>query len=113
MQRYMDAFTAGMQEHALIAGRDFDIVLRSAESDPKRIPGLLVELIALNPAVIMTARHHDYCGGKKSDRDSSDNRRGNFRSGGFWLSGEPRAPRGGNVTGLLSSDRQANSAEAA
>ena len=39
MQRYMDAFTAGMQEHALIAGRDFDIILRSAESDPSGYRG--------------------------------------------------------------------------
>lgn len=54
MQRYMDAFSQAMQGFGLVAGRDFDIVLRSADGDPNRVPGLLTELIELKSAVILT-----------------------------------------------------------
>ena len=41
VRRYMDAFAQGLQELGLVAGRDFDMVQRSANSDPKRVPGTL------------------------------------------------------------------------
>ena len=102
MQRYMDAFTAGMQEHALIAGRDFDIVLRSAESDPKRIPGLLMELIALNPAVIMTPDTTITVVAKRATETIPIIGVGIADPVGFGLVVSFAHP-GGNVTGLLSS----------
>ena len=101
MQRYMDAFTAGMQEHALIAGRDFDIILRSAESDPKRIPGLLVELIALNPAVIMTPDTTITVAAKKATETVPIIGVGISDPVGFGLVASLAHPEG-NVTGLLS-----------
>ena len=97
----MDAFTAGMQEHALIAGRDFDIVLRSAESDPKRIPGLLVELIALNPAVIMTPDTTITVAAKKATETVPIIGVGISDPVGFGLVASLAHPEG-NVTGLLS-----------
>jgi hypothetical protein len=33
VRRYMNAFAQGMQKLGLVAGRDFDMVQRSAESD--------------------------------------------------------------------------------
>jgi len=51
------AFLQGLQDVGLAEGRDFDLVIRSADSDPSRpgaIPGAMIgELIALNPAVVI------------------------------------------------------------
>ena len=53
--RNRDAFLRGLREHGHDDGRDIDIVYRWADGDMSRPPQLAKELIALNPAVIMSA----------------------------------------------------------
>jgi len=53
--RNRDAFLRGLREHGHDEGRDIDIVYRWAEGDMSRQLQLAKELIALNPAVIMSA----------------------------------------------------------
>ena len=53
--RNRDAFLRGLREHGHYEGRDIDIVYRWADGDMSRQPQLAKELIALNPAVIMSA----------------------------------------------------------
>jgi ABC-type uncharacterized transport system substrate-binding protein len=101
MQRYMDALTAGLKESALISGRDYAIVLRSAESDPKRIPDLLQELIGLNPAVIMTSDTTITVAAKKETETIAIVGVGISDPEGFGLVTSLAHPEG-NVTGLLS-----------
>jgi putative ABC transport system substrate-binding protein len=53
--RNRDAFLRGLREHGHDEGRDIDIVYRWADGDMSRQPQLAKELIALSPAVIMSA----------------------------------------------------------
>jgi len=53
--RNRDAFLRGLREYGHDDGRDIDIVYRWADGDMSRQPKLARELIALNPAVIMSA----------------------------------------------------------
>ena len=53
-RRYTAAFTQSMQEFGFVAGQNYEIVLRSTDGDATRGPGLLAELIALDPAMILT-----------------------------------------------------------
>ena len=102
MRRYMDAFALGMQPFGLVAGRDYEIVLRSTDGDSTRGPKLLTELLALNPKVIMTADTTQTLAAKRATKETpivgvliSD-------PVGFGLVASVARP-GGNVTGLLSS----------
>lgn len=54
MLRNIDTFAQDMQEIGLVAGQDYDVVLRSTEADTTRATKLRTELISLNPAVILT-----------------------------------------------------------
>ena len=50
---YLDQFLKGMHELGLIEGRDFDMVYRSADFRPERLPKAAEELVHLNPAIIV------------------------------------------------------------
>jgi putative ABC transport system substrate-binding protein len=49
------AFQQGMQDLGYVEGRNIEIVYRFAEDHPERLPGIVEEIIRLNPAVIMAA----------------------------------------------------------
>jgi putative ABC transport system substrate-binding protein len=51
--RMRDYFIYGVREQGLEEGRDFTVVVRSAEGDPSREPALITETVAANPAVIV------------------------------------------------------------
>ena len=101
VQRYMNAFAQGMQKLGLVAGRDFDMVQRSAESDPKRVPGLLTELIGLKPDVMLTGDTALTLAAKRATEAVPIVGVGIFDPVGFGLVASLARP-GGNVTGLLS-----------
>ncbi len=102
MRRYLDAFGQGMQQAGLIAGRDYDIAQRSAESDVTRVPKLLIELIGLHPAVILTPDTTITLAAKRATTDIPIVGVGISAPVGFGLVASLARP-GGNVTGLLSS----------
>ena len=101
VRRYMNAFGQGMQKLGLIAGRDFDMVQRSANSDPKRVPGLLTELIGLKPDVMLTGDTALTLAAKRATETIPIVGVGIFDPVGFGLVASLARP-GGNVTGLLS-----------
>ncbi len=49
------AFLAGMRDFGYVEGENFDIAYRFANDDYARLPGLAQELVALHPALIVTA----------------------------------------------------------
>ncbi|MBI3371499.1 MAG: ABC transporter substrate-binding protein [Betaproteobacteria bacterium] len=51
----IEAFTAKMKELGSIEGRDFVFEMRESEGRVDKLPALARELVALNPAVIVTA----------------------------------------------------------
>ena len=53
--RNRDAFVQGLRDHGYEDGKNVDIVYRWADGDISRLPGLATELVALDPAVIMSA----------------------------------------------------------
>ena len=53
IEGYLDQFLTGMRELGDTEGRDFEMVYRSADFHPERLPGLAVELVQLNPDVIL------------------------------------------------------------
>ena len=53
--RNRDAFVQGLREHAYEDGKNVDIVYRWADGDISRLPQLATELVALEPAVILSA----------------------------------------------------------
>ena len=50
---FQDAFIAGMRERGYVAGRNLDVDLRSAQGDERRLPGLVDELVALEPDALL------------------------------------------------------------
>jgi ABC-type uncharacterized transport system substrate-binding protein len=101
VQRYMNAFAQAMQKLGLVAGRDFDTVQRSANSDPKRVPGLLTELIGLEPEVMLTGDTALTLAAKRATGAIPIVGVGIADPVGFGLVISLARP-GGNVTGLLS-----------
>jgi putative tryptophan/tyrosine transport system substrate-binding protein len=101
VRRYMNAFAQGMQKLGLVEGRDFDIVQRSANSDPKRVPGLLTELIGLKPDVMLTGDTALTLAAKRATEAIPIVGVGIADPVGFGLVASLARP-GGNVTGLLS-----------
>ena len=53
--RNHDAFVQGLREHGYEDGKNVDIVYRWADGDISRLPELATELVALDPAVILSA----------------------------------------------------------
>ena len=53
--RNRDAFVQGLRDHGYEDGKNVDIVYRWADGDISRLPKLATELVALDPAVIMSA----------------------------------------------------------
>jgi putative tryptophan/tyrosine transport system substrate-binding protein len=53
--RNRDAFVQGLREHAYEDGKNVDIVYRWADGDISRFPELATELVALDPAVVVSA----------------------------------------------------------
>jgi putative tryptophan/tyrosine transport system substrate-binding protein len=53
--RHHDAFVQGLREHGYEDGKNVDIVYRWADGDISRLPELATELVALDPAVILSA----------------------------------------------------------
>jgi putative ABC transport system substrate-binding protein len=53
--RNRDAFVQGLREHGYEDGKNVDIVYRWADGDISRFPELATELVALDPAVIVSA----------------------------------------------------------
>jgi putative tryptophan/tyrosine transport system substrate-binding protein len=53
--RNRDAFVQGLREHGYEDGKNVDLVYRWADGDISRLPQLATELVALNPAVIVSA----------------------------------------------------------
>lgn len=102
MRRYMNAFGQGMQGSGLVAGRDYDIAQRSAESDVARGKKLLAELIELDPAVILTPDTTLTLAAKRATGTIPIVGVGISDPVGFGLVASLARP-GGNVTGLLSS----------
>jgi putative tryptophan/tyrosine transport system substrate-binding protein len=96
----MDAFSRGIQEFGLLKGRDYEIVLRSTDGDATRAPGLLSELIGLNPALIVTQDTPLTLAAKRATQTIPIV--GAFIADpvGFGLVASLARP-GGNVTGLL------------
>ena len=99
---YINAFAQGMQKLGLVAGRDYDVVLRSTEGDATRVPKLLTELISLNPTVMLTQDTPLTLAAKRATKEIPII--GVFIADpvGFGLVASLARP-GGNVTGLLSS----------
>jgi len=50
---FQEAFLAGMRERGYVVGRNLEVDLRSAQGDERRLPGLVDELIALKPDVLV------------------------------------------------------------
>ena len=53
--RNRDAFVQGLREHGYEDGKNVDIVYRWADGDISRVPELVTDLVALDPAVIVSA----------------------------------------------------------
>jgi ABC-type uncharacterized transport system substrate-binding protein len=53
--RNRDAFVQGLREHGYEDGKNVDIVYRWADGDISRFPELATELVALDPAVVVSA----------------------------------------------------------
>jgi len=53
--RNLNAFLEGLREHGHEDGKNIDIVYRWADGDMSRFPTLAKELVALNPAVVVSA----------------------------------------------------------
>jgi putative ABC transport system substrate-binding protein len=53
--RNRDAFVQGLGEHGYEDGKNVDLVYRWADGDISRLPELATELVALDPAVIVSA----------------------------------------------------------
>jgi putative tryptophan/tyrosine transport system substrate-binding protein len=101
-RRYTDAFAQSMQELGLVAGRDYEIVLRSTDGDATRGPALLTELIALDPAMILTVDTTQTLAAKRATQTIPIIGVLIADPVGFGLVSSIAHP-GGNATGLLSS----------
>jgi putative tryptophan/tyrosine transport system substrate-binding protein len=55
LRNFVEPFRQGMRELGFVEGQNFTIEFRWAEGKPERLPGLLAELIALAPDVLVTA----------------------------------------------------------
>ena len=53
--RNRDAFVQGLREHGYEDGKNVDIIYRWADGDISRVPELVTDLVALDPAVIVSA----------------------------------------------------------
>jgi hypothetical protein len=53
--RNRDAFVQGLREHGYEDGKNVDIVYRWADGDISRVPELVTDLVAMDPAVIVSA----------------------------------------------------------
>ena len=53
--RNRDAFVQGLREHGYENGKNVDIIYRWADGDISRVPELVTDLVALDPAVIVSA----------------------------------------------------------
>jgi len=53
-QPHLESFRQGLRELGYVEGKNLDIEYRYAEGDSAALPGLAAELVALNPAVILT-----------------------------------------------------------
>jgi putative tryptophan/tyrosine transport system substrate-binding protein len=51
----IEAFNSKMKELGRIEGRDYELAIREYGGRPDRLPALVKEILALNPAVIVTA----------------------------------------------------------
>src|SRR5215469_2014037 len=47
------AFTQGLSDGGLGEGRDYELVVRSMDGEPERLPGLVTDLVAMRPTVIL------------------------------------------------------------
>jgi putative tryptophan/tyrosine transport system substrate-binding protein len=102
MRRYIRAFDEGMLQAGYVRGRDYEITLRSTESDATRAPALLAELIGLKPRAILTSDTPLTLAAKRVTNEIPIIGVGIFNPVGFGLVQSIAHP-GGNVTGLLSS----------
>jgi len=50
---FFEIFAKGMQERGYVRGRDFDLILRSADGSPERLPTVVHEVVELKPDVIV------------------------------------------------------------
>jgi putative ABC transport system substrate-binding protein len=102
MRRYIGAFDEGMRQSGYVTGRDYEITLRSTESDATRASALLAELIGLKPRAILTSDTPLTLAAKRATHEIPII--GVFIADpvGFGLVQSIAHP-GGNVTGLLSS----------
>jgi putative ABC transport system substrate-binding protein len=51
---YLDAFRSGLAEEGYVEGRDIEVIARSADGDPDRMPALLNEIVGMKPDVIVS-----------------------------------------------------------
>ena len=51
--QYKEALLQGLNDGGLKEGRDFDLVIRSTDSDPSRSVASIAEVVASNPAVVI------------------------------------------------------------
>jgi putative tryptophan/tyrosine transport system substrate-binding protein len=100
MLRNINAFAQGMQELGLVAGRDYDVVLRPTEGDATRVQKLLTELILLNPTVMLTLSTPLTLAAKRATKEIPIIGVLIADPVGFGLVVSLARP-GGNVTGLL------------
>ncbi len=91
-----------MLQAGYVRGRDYEITLRSTESDATRAPALLAELIGLKPGAILTSDTPLTLAAKQVTNEIPIIGVGIFNPVGFGLVQSIAHP-GGNVTGLLSS----------
>src|SRR5947207_2848273 len=50
---FFEVFTESMVKLGYVNGRDFDLILRSADGSPERLPTIVQEVVALKPDVIV------------------------------------------------------------
>src|SRR5262245_65782192 len=70
--RNRDAFVQGLRDHGYEDGKNVDIVYRWAGGDISRLPGLATELVALDPAGIMSAAHTGTPGARQATAEVPD-----------------------------------------
>jgi putative ABC transport system substrate-binding protein len=66
---FLAAFERGMRERGYVAGRDFQLELRSAEGKPERLPELARELVAAKVDVIVTGVNPVTTAAKEATRE--------------------------------------------
>ena len=99
--RRVDAFKAGMSALGYAEGRDYVIEIRSAQSDPARLPALAAELVALKVDVIVSQGTPSAVAASKATREIPILITTVGDPVGIGLAASLARP-GGNVTGLTS-----------